>query len=343
MKSGYIEKPLKAYYKEAEEPQIQKDTDVKIRVKVTGICGSEVHAYHGTHPFRIPPLVSGHEFSGEIVELGSAVTSYRIGDRVTAEPHFGCGTCKFCKEGNYNICTKKSVLGAGGWSGSLGEYVVVPESTVIPLTSNISFEQGALIEPIAVGMHAVRKTEVKMGQHILIIGAGAIGLGVFLSARLANPRSIIVADVVEHNLNIAKEMGCAYVVNSAKENLEERIAEITDGEGVDITFLAFGNAPVADLAAKCTKSGGIISEIALIADGTAFFYAKLQRKELKVMGSNMYVREDFELVRDGFAKGLLNDANKMISRTYPIESMQEAMIMADTRPEPVIKVLMTFN
>lgn len=145
------------------EPQIRYDKDVKIRIRKCGICGSEVHALHGMHPFRIPPVLSGHEFAGDVVEVGKGVTKFKPGDRVTGEPQYGCGECYYCKHGMYNLCTSKRVLGAsykvpeldnGEWTGSMGEYIVVPEKTVVKLADNVSYEEGALIEPVANGIYA---------------------------------------------------------------------------------------------------------------------------------------------------------------------------------------------
>lgn len=341
MRAGFIEEPGKAYFKEVPEPQIEKSTDVKIKVVVTGICGSEVHAYHGKHAWRVPPLVSGHEFAGIVVEVGSDVTSVKVGDRVTAEPQYGCGDCPQCRIGKYNICKNKKILGATYWSGSFGEYVVVPEKTVVHLSDDVSFEEGALIEPIAVGMHAVRERDVSIGQNILIIGAGTIGLGVYLSAKICNPSKIIVADVVDYNLEMARELGCEYTINSMKENLEAEVKKLTNGEGVDITFLAFGNAPVVESASKCTKEGGVISEIAVIPNGTGCPYNMIQVKQQSLMGSNMYVRKDYEVVVENMAKGRI-DSKKMVSKIYPIEEFTAAMEMADKRTEPVVKVMLKF-
>ena len=314
MRAGFIEEPGKAYFKEVPEPQIEKSTDVKIKVVVTGICGSEVHAYHGKHAWRVPPLVSGHEFAGIVVE---------------------------CRIGKYNICKNKKILGATYWSGSFGEYVVVPEKTVVHLGDDVSFEEGALIEPIAVGMHAVRERDVSIGQNILIIGAGTIGLGVYLSAKICNPSKIIVADVVDYNLEMARELGCEYTINSMKENLEAEVKKLTNGEGVDITFLAFGNAPVVESASKCTKEGGVISEIAVIPNGTGCPYNMIQVKQQSLIGSNMYVRKDYEVVVENMAKGRI-DSKKMVSKIYPIEEFTAAMEMADKRTEPVVKVMLKF-
>lgn len=341
MRAGFIEKPGAAYFKEVEEPQIVNDTDVKIQVKATGICGSEVHAFHGKHPFRIPPVVSGHEFAGIIVEVGKGVTKYKPGDRVTAEPQYGCGECPACRAGRYNICRDKKVLGSNGWSGSFGEFVVVPEKTIVPLKKEVSFEQGALIEPIAVGMHAVRQNRISISDTVLIIGAGTIGLGILLSVRACNPRCIIMTDVVDFNLEAAGKMGCTHVINSTKESLGEKIMEITEGKGVDITFLAFGNGPVVEEAAKLTKRGGVISEIALMQNSERAPYELIQSKEISLIGSNMYTYEDYMVVVDCMAKGLI-DTSQFITQRYPIEMMQEAMDMADKRPEPVIKVMLEF-
>ena len=150
MRGGYIEDIRVAYYRDdLPEPQLEKPTDVKIRVRACGICGSEVHAYLGEHPFRIPPLVSGHEVAGDVVAVGEAVTAVKVGDRVVVEPQYGCGECWYCKHHLYNVCTAKKVLGSGGWSGGLGEFIVTPEQTVISLANALSYEEGALIETVA--------------------------------------------------------------------------------------------------------------------------------------------------------------------------------------------------
>ena len=206
---------------------------------------------------------------------------------------------------------------------------------------DVSFEEGALIEPIAVGMHAVRERDVSIGQNILIIGAGTIGLGVYLSAKICNPSKIIVADVVDYNLEMARELGCEYIINSMKENLEAEVKKLTNGEGVDITFLAFGNAPVVESASKCTKEGGVISEIAVIPNGTGCPYNMIQVKQQSLIGSNMYVRKDYEVVVENMAKGRI-DSKKMVSKIYPIEEFTAAMEMADKRTEPVVKVTLKF-
>lgn len=342
MRAGYIDGIKEASFRtDLPEPQITQDNQVKIRVRSTGICGSEIHAYHGLHAWRVPPLVSGHEFAGDIVEVGSGVKDYKVGDRVTAEPQYGCGECPLCKKGKYNLCADKKILGATYWSGSFGEYIVTPESTLVRLSDDVSYDEGALIEPIAVGMHAVRTNNVSEQDTVVIIGVGTIGLGVYLSAKIFNPKKIILIDVVEFNLEKAKEMGAEHVINSAKEDVLAKVMELTDGQGADITFLAFGNAATVKQAAQVTTRGGIVSEIAVMPDGVAFPYPDLQIKELTLVGSNMYVREDYEVVCQAIGDGKM-DLSKFITKTYPIEQMPEAMEVMDKRAEPIVKIMLQF-
>lgn len=342
MRAGYIDAVKKASFREdLPEPQIIAPNEVKIRVKVTGICGSEIHAYNGLHSFRVPPLVSGHEFAGDVIEVGSGVITCKVGDRVTAEPQYGCGDCYFCNNGDYNICPDKKVLGATYWTGSFGEYVVVPEKTIVKLQDSVSYEEGALIEPLAVGMHAVRKFNLNENSNIAIIGTGTIGLGILLCAKLFNPKKIIMIDVVDYNLEKAMEMGCEHTINSMKEDVDQRIKELTDGIGTDVTFLAFGNEPTIRQACSITKRGGIVSEIAIIKDGTPFPFGLLQLKELTMVGSNMYIYDDFQAVCDAIAEGKI-DLSKFVSKIYPIEEMPTAMEVMDKREEPIIKILLKF-
>lgn len=342
MRAGYISEIKKAVFlKDAKEPEITKADQVKIKVVSAGICGSELHAYHGIHQWRVPPLVSGHEFAGDVVEIGSDVTMCKVGDRVTAEPQYGCGECSFCKSGRYNICPDKKILGATYWSGSFGEYIVVPQQTVVKLGAKVSYDEGALIEPIAVGMHAVRENRVNENSSIAIIGTGTIGLGVYLSAKVFNPKQIIMIDVADFNLEKARQMGCLATFNSLKEDVAQKVMELTDGIGVDITFLAFGNAPTVRQACEITRRGGIVSEIAVIPSGTVMPFDLLQIKELTLVGSNMYVSEDFEVVCRAIEEGKM-DLSKFITKNYPIEDFAEAMDVTDRREEPVVKTMLHF-
>ena len=342
MRAGYMPAIREAEFRDdMPEPQIEKADDVKIKVVNCGICGSEVHAYHGLHPFRIPPIVSGHEVAGDVVEVGPGVTKFKVGDRVTVEPHYGCGHCWYCNHGLYNVCPDKKVLGAGGWSGGLGEYIVTPEKTVVMLPETLTYEEGALIEPIANGMYAVRHSNITPETNIVVIGCGPIGIGDFLCARLWNPKSILMVDVSDFNLSKAVEMGATLTCNSRRENLYDRVMELTDGVGADLVFLAFGDAPTIQQACEITRRGGQLAQHALMEDGIAFPYRVHQQHELDFKAYNMYTNEDFELIAKAIHEGKM-DLGHFVTQRYPIEQFAEAIEMADKRPEPVLKVMMHF-
>ena len=342
MRAGYMPAIRQAEFRDdMPEPMIEKADDVKIKVVNCGICGSEVHAYHGLHPFRIPPIVSGHEVAGDVVEVGPGVTRFKVGDRVTVEPHYGCGHCWYCGHGLYNVCPDKKVLGAGGWSGGLGDYIVTPEQTVVKLPDTLSYEEGALIEPVANGMYAVRHSNITPETNIVVIGCGPIGIGDFLCARLWNPKSILMVDVSDFNLQKAREMGAELTCNSRRENLAGRVMELTDGVGADLVFLAFGDAPTVQQAFEITRRGGQIAQHALMEDGIAFPYRVHQQHELDFKAYNMYTFEDFELIARAIHEGKM-DLSHFVTQRYPIEQFPEAIEMADKRPEPVLKVMMHF-
>ncbi len=343
MRAGYMPAVGVAEFRDdMPEPQIEKADDVKIRVRNCGICGSEVHAIHGLHPFRIPPIVSGHEVAGDVVAVGEGVTKFKVGDRVTVEPHYGCGHCWYCDHGLYNVCPDKKVLGAGPWSGGLGEYIVTPEQTVVKLPDSLTYEEGALIEPVANGMYAVRNSKIDEETNIVVIGCGPIGIGDFLCARLWNPKSILMVDVSDFNLQKAVEMGATLTCNSRRENLYDRVMELTDGVGADLVFLAFGDAPTIQQAFEITRRGGQIAQHALMEDGIAFPYRIHQQHELDFKAYNMYTNEDFELIAKAIHEGKM-DLSHFVTQRYPIEQFAEAMHMADKRPEPVLKVMMSFE
>ena len=239
------------------------------------------------------------------------------------------------------MCTSKKVLGAGGWSGGLGEYIVTPEQTVLHLADNLSYEEGALIEPVANGMYAVRNTEITPETTIAIIGCGPIGVGDYLCAKLYDPKLIVMIDVADFNLEKVREMGCEHTINSRNEDLKAKILELTDGVGVDVTFLAYGDTPTLQQAAEITRRGGTMVQHALMLDGVGFPYQVHQQHELDFKAYNMYQHEDFELIAQAIAEGRM-DLSHFVTQRYPIERFKEAMYMADKRPEPVLKVMMNF-
>ena len=172
-----------------------KKNQILIKVKRAGICYSDISAFKGTHAFRKPPLVSGHEFSGTIFKKGENINSLKINDRVLVEPHLGCGICTFCRHGHYNQCTAKKFLGTDGWPGAFSEYVIVEETMVYKMPENMSFDEGAVLEPFCVGLHAARRAEIEIGNSVAILGCGTIGLTTLMSVKLSGWNGILVSDI----------------------------------------------------------------------------------------------------------------------------------------------------
>lgn len=342
MRAALIDKIRSVQFVNIAEPQIQADNEVKIQVKTTGICGSELHAFHGTHPFRIPPLVSGHEFAGIVREVGKGVKNFNIGDRVTAEPQTSCGKCWECQNGMYHLCPNKRVLGARGWSGSFGEFIVMPEETLIKLPENMSFEEGTLIEPLAVGTHAVRISGCGLGDRVLVIGCGAIGLGIIMAAKLAGCKEIFASDIADFNLEMAKKAGATNTVNPQKINLKEKIAEWTQERGSDYTFLgSFGNGPLVTDAIEVTRKRGTIVEVAVLGAPKDVDFSKFYQKEIHMQGSNVYTREDFDIVLSAL-KNRQYCVDGYITHVIPIEDVSSGFALLEKRSENVVKVLLSF-
>ncbi|MHB1417626.1 MAG: zinc-dependent alcohol dehydrogenase, partial [Chloroflexota bacterium] len=182
MKAAVLTAHYHIEFADIPEPE-PKANEVKIKVISAGICGSEVHAFKGTHPFRHPPAILGHELAGEVVAVGDEINGYKVGDRVTVEPQILCGVCDACRAGYPNLCDNKVVLGTQKWVGGYAEYIVAPEQTLYKIPDSVSYDEAVMIEPLAVGVHAVREAKLKVGQSAIILGGGTIGLATLVAAR----------------------------------------------------------------------------------------------------------------------------------------------------------------
>src|ERR1700742_2761418 len=215
-------------------------SDVLVQVAACGICGSDVHGYDGASGRRIPPLVMGHEASGTIAALGSAVTGFSVGDRVTFDSTVSCGICSFCRTGEINLCDNRQVLGVscGDYSraGAFAEYVTVPARIIYKLPENLSFAEAAMLEAVSVALHAVAVSNLEGGETALVIGAGMIGLLTLQAARAAGCSRIFIADVDSTRLNLAKQVGAEEILHLSGAELVAEVLRRTNGKGVDIAF-----------------------------------------------------------------------------------------------------------
>ena len=337
MKCAKLIEPGKIIITETEKPR-PKDDEVLIRVKYCGICGSDIHAYHGLHPFIKPPIILGHEFAGVIEEVGSKVKNLRKGQRVTVEPLITCGKCSNCKMGHYNRCIKMKVIGCQT-NGALAEYVAVPANRVYELPDSISFKHGALVEPLAVAIHAVRRANFVGGSRVVVIGAGTIGLLTAAVAKLFGALEVIISDLYDAKLKIAKELGIDHTVNVKRENFVEVVKEIYSEEGADIVFECVGSNKVTiNQAIEVVKKGGRIVVVGVFKEPIPVNVGYIQDREIELVGTAVYTFKDFVSAIELLKRELI-DLDLLISKVFSLEEVPKAFEYIDEHRDTVIKVL----
>lgn len=315
--------------------------ELKIRIKQTGICGSEIHAFEGTHPFRVPPVILGHEATGEVVETGPGTEGWQPGDRVAVIPQIGCSECHYCRQGLENLCNRKTVLGTQAWVGSFAEFITAPAGRAIKLPGHIDDELGALVEPFAVAVHAVRLASPKLGDTALICGAGTIGLATLVAAIEAGIQQAIVTDVLDYNLEAAKALGATAVVNVKRQGLAEVVRDLTNGLGCDVAWVTAGTGPALRDGITSTRKQGKVVVVALFDEPATLGMFDFVGTERVLVGSQMYVPQDFD-----YAMRILSNRGEtvrgMITHRMPIENIQEAFAIATRQAGDAIKVLLHY-
>lgn len=249
---------------------VPKDDEVLVKIEYVGICGSDLHYYESGRIGNFivkPPFVLGHEAGGTVVEVGSRVKNLKVGDRVAMEPGRTCGNCEHCRQGKYNLCEDVIFFATPPVDGVFQEYVAHEAGLCFKLPDNVSTMEGALIEPLAVGMHAANQGGAHLGQTAVVTGAGCIGLCTLLSLRAMGVSRIIVVDVMKKRLDKALELGADYVINGKEEDTVARIMELTDGKGADLGIETAGSQITAAQLIRAAKKGSVIVFVGYSASG----------------------------------------------------------------------------
>jgi L-gulonate 5-dehydrogenase len=339
MKIGVVETPGVLKIAERGVPTVQNSTDVLIKVRRVGICGSDIHIFHGKNPFAVYPRVWGHEFVGEALELGTGVTTVNKGDHVVVEPIISCGTCYACRQGRGNICESLKVMGVH-IDGGCQEYIVVPAANVHVLPSELPWDEAVLIEPFTIGAQSAYRGAVQPGDVVLVMGAGTIGLTAAEMARLAGA-TVIVSDLVDAKLDYAKSRGAAYTINSGRENLLERVRELTGGMGANVTVDAVCIKKTFEDAIEVTSAAGRVVELSFSETPSAIAPVNLVKKELTICGSRLQTKR-FPVVIDAIKRGAL-PLTGFITRTYPLAEMLDAFAYVDNNNATVRKVVISLD
>lgn len=327
-------------WKDVAIPEL-KPNDVLVKVDAVGICGSDMHYYQygKIGDFIVEgDFILGHEAAGKVVEVGSQVKSVKPGDRVAMEPGVTCGKCEFCKTGRYNLCPDVQFFATPPYHGVFVNYVAHPEDMCFKLPDNVSNVEGALVEPLSVGLHATGQGNVKLGDTVVIFGTGCIGLSALLSSKARGASNIIVVDLMEKRLEKAKELGATHTVNAREVDTIQRIMELTDNKGADVVLETAGAVPTVKQTVEVLKTGGIIVLVGMApVDIIEFNFAKLMAKEGEIKTVFRY-RNFYPVAINAIANGTI-DIKSVVSHEFEFEQTKEAMDYVVSNPSEVIKAV----
>ena len=342
MRQAILVEPKHIEFKEVAEPKAADLTahQVLVHIKRIGICGSEIHSYHGLHPATFYPVVQGHEYSGVVVAVGSAVSVCKPGDHITARPQLVCGKCNPCKRGQYNVCEHLRVQ-AFQADGAAQDFFVVDEDRVAKLPEGMSLDYGAMIEPSAVGAHASNRTNVK-DKNVVVSGAGTIGnlIAQFCIARGA--KNVLITDVSDLRLAKARECGIQHTLNITKKPLKVAAHELFGEEGYQVGFEVAGVEVSIRSLMETIEKGSDIVVVAVFAKDPALSMFYLGEHELRLIGSMMYRHEDYLTAIDYVSKGIVN-LKPLVSNRFAFEEYDDAYQFIDKHRETSMKVLIDFE
>jgi len=315
------------------------DGEVLVRIRRIGICGSDIHVFHGKHPYTSYPVVQGHEFCAEVAKTGRNVTAVSAGDLVTAAPQVTCGNCPPCREGKYNICDNLKVIGFQT-GGVAQEYFVFPEAAVLKLPPGTSPEVGALVEPAAVAMHAVSRAGSVSGARVLVLGAGPIGNLVAQVAQCRGAADVLLTDISDYRLEIARQCGVRHTVNA---RLAPPGAEARKIFGqADVVFECVGSAQTAAQAVDCVRKGGVIVIVGVFAEPVPLDVGLIQDRELELRGTLMYRRDDYIDAIRALSAGDIH-SQPLLTKCFPFREYPQAYDFIEANRERVMKVMMDLD
>jgi len=328
--------PGKIEFREIEKPT-PKPGQVLVQIMRIGVCGSDIHVYHGTHPFTSYPVTQGHEVSGRIAALGEGVTGFALGQKVTIEPQVYCGRCYPCTHGKYNLCESLKVMGFQT-TGTASEYFAVDASKVTPLPEEMTYDEGAMIEPLAVTVHAAKRFPEIVGAKVAILGAGPIGILLAQSCKALGAQSVLITDVSDLRLSIAQSVGADFAVNTAKTDFGEALVSAFGPDKADVIYDCAGNDVTMGQAIACARKGSTIILVAVFGKRANVDLAVLNDHELDLNTSMMYRHEDYvdaiRLVNEGKIQ-----LRPMMSRHFAFKDYLEAYQYIDANRESTMKVL----
>jgi 2-desacetyl-2-hydroxyethyl bacteriochlorophyllide A dehydrogenase len=335
MRAAVCEEPRKISIIDVNLPVLNSD-EALIKVKAAGISGQDVKAYQGTHPAVIYPIILGNEFSGEVVALGEDVEEVNIGDGVIVEPLFNCGKCPACLAGNYNLCSELVMIGYQT-HGSFAEYTIAKASMLHLKDELLSFEEAALIGPLAVAVHAVKRSGISVGDTVVILGAGLFTLQV---ARKAGAK-VIMTDVIDEKLHLAASLGADYVLNADTSDPRELMMAITQDRGADVVMECVGTPQTIAQTVTLVRKGGTIVMVGWTGnESDQMSLTRITTGEISLLGSATYCR-DFPTAIELAISGDVN-LSSIISHQFELSQVGEALEEISEDQNEIIKAIVSF-
>lgn len=328
--------PGEIVFLEVPVPEIEDD-QVLVKVEKIGICGSDVHVWHGKHPFTKYPVTQGHEVSGLVQKIGKSVTGLVRGQKVTVEPQLVCGKCHPCRHGKYNLCEELRVMGFQA-PGLAAHFAAVKAANITPLPEHTSLEDGAMIEPLAVAVHAVKKAGEVKGRDIVVIGAGPIGNLVAQTAKGLGARRVMITDISDFRLKIARDCGIDVCVNTGMESFNDAMLQVFGPDKADFIFDCAGNNTTMGQAIKSARKGSVIILVAVFAEPATIDLALVNDHELDIKSTMMYRHEDYlEAIRLVLEKRI--KLRPLVTKHFAFTQYKEAYQFIEEYPEETMKVI----
>jgi L-iditol 2-dehydrogenase len=340
MKQAVMIAPGKIEFREIDRPKPNAN-QVSIAVKRIGICGSDIHVYHGMHPYTTYPVVQGHEVSGVIAEIGEAVDELSIGDKVTFMPQVTCGECYPCRHGMDHICESLKVMGFQT-GGAAQEVFAIDAEKVLKLPDEIPLDHAAMIEPISVAVNALRRGGGASGKKVLVLGAGTIGNLVAQVARATGASATMITDIRHYKLTAATKSDLDYVVNPNEEDLEAAILRYFGPDRADIILECVGVEETIAQAIQVARKGTTIVVVGVFGEKPQVDIGLVQDRELSLVGTLMYQREDYEQAIELVAEGEIH-FDALISDHFPFRAYAEAYRAIEEAQGNIMKVLVTLG
>jgi L-iditol 2-dehydrogenase len=336
MLQAVMTRPGKIAFQQVEKPSPRAD-EVLVEIKRIGVCGSDIHVYHGLHPYTTYPVVQGHEVSGVIAEAGAGVKGLAPGDKVVFMPQLTCGTCYPCRNGLYHICDKLEVMGFQ-IGGAAQEYFPVKAEKTLKLPGSVTLDQAAMIEPVSVAVHALRRAGNVEGQKVLVLGAGTIGNLVGQVARALGARQVLITDISEYKLEKARQCGLERTLDPRREDLSQAILAYFGPDKADLILECVGVQDTITQAITNARKGSTIVVVGVFGQKPELDLGLVQDRELCLLGTLMYQKQDYERAIELVAAGKLCLA-PLITHRFSFEDYPQAYEAIDASGGEYIKVM----